>query len=313
MEKIELNFDVCVIGGGVAGIAAALASARSNKRTLLLEASYMVGGLATAGLVAIYLPFDDGHGHQISYGLCEELFNLSMSKGYEDRFPKAWMSNASIKEKSKERLEIQFNPQMFSILCEDKLVKENVKIMYGCLIRDVIVSKGKITKIIGSTRTQDVEIKATSFVDCTGDATICEKAGLPVEFPNKGNVRADWYYSVENGKYKLNLLGSCDYVYSSKKKFNWFEGLNAEELSNITIEGHQEILKDFLKKGTGTKKYAIATIPTIPEVRMTRKLVGDYIIKSDENNMKNKIEIYESSNNFQSLSGLRFTICSEGP
>lgn len=283
MEKLNLNYDVCIIGGGVAGIAAALASTRSNKKTILVEASYMVGGLATSGLVSIYLPFDDGYGHQISYGLCEELFNLSMSKGYEDRFPKAWMNNASVEEKSKERLEIQFNPQMFSILCEDKLVNEKVKILYGCIVRDVIVENSKILKVIGSTRTQDIEIKAKSFVDCTGDATICEKAGLPTNFPTKGNVRANWFYSVENGKYKLNLLGSCDYVYTDNKEYRWFKGIDSQELSEIMVKSHKEILNKFLKKGNGTKEHAIATIPTIPEIRMTRKLVGDYKVKSDEN------------------------------
>ena len=85
MEKIILDYDVCVIGGGVGGIAAALASARSNKRTILVEANYIVGGLATSGLVSIYLPLDDGYGHQISYGICDELFKLSKVQTQEQK------------------------------------------------------------------------------------------------------------------------------------------------------------------------------------------------------------------------------------
>lgn len=63
------DYDVIVAGGGIAGIAAALAAARAGKRVLLLERMFALGGLATLGLVTIYLPLCDGKGHQLSFGL----------------------------------------------------------------------------------------------------------------------------------------------------------------------------------------------------------------------------------------------------
>ena len=47
------DYDVIVAGGGVAGVAAALASVREGARTLLLEKEYALGGLATLGLIVI--------------------------------------------------------------------------------------------------------------------------------------------------------------------------------------------------------------------------------------------------------------------
>ena len=70
---------VIVAGGGIAGIAAALAAAREGADVLLIEREFLLGGLATLGLVTIYLPLCDGRGHQVSFGIAEELFRLSIS------------------------------------------------------------------------------------------------------------------------------------------------------------------------------------------------------------------------------------------
>ena len=66
----KYSCDVCVCGGGVAGIAAALAAKRAGAdEVILLERGFMLGGLATAGLVTIYLALCDGRGHQVCFGL----------------------------------------------------------------------------------------------------------------------------------------------------------------------------------------------------------------------------------------------------
>ena len=45
-------YDVVVVGGGIAGVAASVAAARKGVRVLLLEKSIFLGGLATAGLIS---------------------------------------------------------------------------------------------------------------------------------------------------------------------------------------------------------------------------------------------------------------------
>ena len=78
---ISGRYDVIVVGGGIAGIAAALAAARTGAKTLLLEKMYLLGGLATSGLVTVYLPLCDGKGTQVSFGLAEELLGLWVKYG----------------------------------------------------------------------------------------------------------------------------------------------------------------------------------------------------------------------------------------
>ena len=87
--------DVLVVGGGFAGIAAALAAARLGRRVLLAERAYMLGGLGTAGLIAIYLPICDGTGRQVSFGLAEELLRLSIADHYDGIRGADWLVNCA--------------------------------------------------------------------------------------------------------------------------------------------------------------------------------------------------------------------------
>ena len=110
--------DVAVAGGGVAGIAAALAAARQGADVALLEKQCVLGGLATSGLVTVYLPLCDGRGNQVSYGLAEELFRLSVRYGAQRKYPKAWLEGGTKEERIAKRYEAQFNPVYFQLLAE---------------------------------------------------------------------------------------------------------------------------------------------------------------------------------------------------
>ena len=78
---IAATVDVAVAGGGIAGVAAALAAARTGAQTLLLEKECALGGLATLGLIVMYLPLCDGYGHQVIGGIGEELLRKSVEGG----------------------------------------------------------------------------------------------------------------------------------------------------------------------------------------------------------------------------------------
>ena len=56
------KYDIAVAGAGIAGCAAALAAARRGCRVALIEKQALIGGLATSGLIFVYLPLCEGHG-----------------------------------------------------------------------------------------------------------------------------------------------------------------------------------------------------------------------------------------------------------
>ncbi|MCL2167361.1 MAG: FAD-dependent oxidoreductase, partial [Clostridiales bacterium] len=67
------SYDLVVVGGGVAGVAAALAAKRNGvEKVLLIEKQAVFGGLATAGHVVYYDPLCDGMGHKVYSGIAEE-------------------------------------------------------------------------------------------------------------------------------------------------------------------------------------------------------------------------------------------------
>ena len=215
----DTKYDVIVVGGGIAGVASALSSTRNGAKTLLIENTYMLGGLATAGVITIYLPLCDGEGTQLCHGIAEELLRLSISLGAEKECPKAWTERGTKEERSKARFCAQYNPYVFSILIEQLLIREGVDILYGAILSEVGMSAegDRIEKVIITSRTEKLCYSAKAFVDCTGDATLCAYAGENTALSEGGNVLASWYYEVLEGENHLRICGNSNYIYSKNK------------------------------------------------------------------------------------------------
>ena len=98
----SVEYEVAVIGGGIAGTAAALQAARSGKKTVLIEKTILLGGLATSGLVYIYLPLCDGNGHQVSFGITEELLRRSCQYG-PGEIPPGWRQEKNAEERKNQK------------------------------------------------------------------------------------------------------------------------------------------------------------------------------------------------------------------
>ena len=289
--QIKDNYDVAVCGGGVAGIAAAIAAARLGKRTLLIERQFMLGGLATAGLVTIYLPLCDGYGKQVSFGLAEELLRLSIKHGAEDRYPENWLDGIGTRTEHDKRFEVQFNAQIFALLAEQELKKSGADILYGTSVCALHKSGDKIDALIIENKSGRSAIGVKSVVDASGDCDIAYMAGAPTELYRQQNVLAAWYYYTDNELgYNLKMLGYADIPQEEAMERTGgkplisrrFSGLDGKELSEMTELSHQSLLKDFLERREKNGSTWLSTIATIPQIRMTRKIVGEYELKTSE-------------------------------
>jgi hypothetical protein len=299
---VELSCDVLVAGGGIAGIAAAVAAARGGKKVILLEREYALGGMATLGLVTIYLPLCDGDGHQVIFGIGEELLKLSIKYGAEACYPKPWLEGGTLEERIKMRYLTQFNPHLFALGAEKLLLSLGVNIMYGSLVCDAVCRNGKITHVVIENKSGRSAVAVGSVIDCTGDADICKLSGAPTALHGNGNGLASWYYYQSKDKIRLKMFGLADLVIDNDKprdekplddKYNaeqtWqldgnfrFSGVDGRELSQAVIAAHGKMFDDILEAHSKDESYLPVTMSTIPLVRMSRRLVGEYELDESE-------------------------------
>ncbi len=288
IHKID-SYDVAVCGGGFGGIAAALAAVRGGKRVVLFEKQYLLGGLGTAGLVTIYLPLCDGYGRQVSYGIVEELLKLSITYGAEAKYPDNWLDGIGTRGEKDKRYQVQYNAQVFAILAEQLLLENGVDILYGSYVVDAAVKDHRITSLFVESKSGRSEYTVRSVIDATGDCDVAWFASAPTDTFRQGNVLAAWYYFADEKGYRLQMLGGSDTPEAEKtgkeKKpisARRFGGLDAKELTEQTILSHKATLDHFLKKRENAPETVLATVATTPQVRMTRKLVGEYTLLDSE-------------------------------
>ncbi len=279
------EYDVIVAGGGIAGVAAALAAARNGAKTLLMERMFLLGGLATAGLVTIYLPLCDGKGTQVSYGIAEELLRLSVKHGIEpvgeENARNPWLDGGSLEERTKERYEVRFNAQVFAILCEQLLREEGVDLLYGTSVCGGAAENGKLRAVIVENKSGRQAYTARAFVDATGDADLCKAAGEGTVCYTQGNILSAWYYEYGKNGIQLHLFNPAPESYAASGYLR-FSGLDGKELSDYACLSHEATLNHFLKNGGIGPGHALTTLATTPQVRMTRRVDGVYTLDAKE-------------------------------
>lgn len=288
--EVRRRADVLVAGGGIAGIAAALSAARAGADVTLVEREYALGGMATLGLVTIYLPLDDGVGNQVVFGIGEELLRLSIKHGCEALYPGPWLQGGPLEERLKSRYMAQFNPHLFCLEVERMLVAEGVRILYGTLIADVVMDGGSIAGVVVENKSGRSAIACRTVVDCTGDADVAKLAGAEMALHEGGNGLASWYYHLDGGVPRLKMFGLADVAQDREERDpaddpfdnakttslapTRFSGVDGDELSAVVIEAHAKMLADALATMEGDPENVPTAISSIPLVRMSRRIVG---------------------------------------
>ena len=190
-EKIPVrgDYDVIVAGGGVAGVAAAVSAARLGKRVLLVEKTVSLGGLATIGLINLFVPMCNGRGVQIIRGMAEELLRLSISKGY-DTLPEVWRNGEPGFGKTGVRYLTKYSTPIFIMQLTEFVKEAGVDLLFDTVVSEPVMDGNRIKGVILDSKSGREYYSAKICVDTTGDADLLYRAGVP---------------TVEGGNYVASL------------------------------------------------------------------------------------------------------------
>jgi hypothetical protein len=296
----QKTYDLLVIGGGIAGIAAALESARCGLHTALVEKTILWGGLATSGLVPIYMPLCDGKGHQITFGIAEELLQCSTRYG-PGRVPADWSGESQpehdprLKDLYPEgrlhtRYATIFSPLAFAWGLDELLEGSGVDLWLDTLACQPIMVGSRLTGVEVENKSGRIAITAACLVDASGDADIAFRAGAPCEEQASYPSYLYQYTSldlageaVESGSAERLVTyrnsganefgigypdGAGKYVATNGKDVTAFV-MESRRLARQAMAARQNVGGD-----SSRENLYPATLPTMAQFRMSRRIVG---------------------------------------
>ncbi len=267
--------DVLVCGGGVAGVAAALAAARNGADVCLVEKGYVLGGLATIGLITDFLPLCDGEGHQVIGGIPEEFFRLAIQYG-PGSIPDCWQEGGDIAQRAQHRLTAKFNPAWFQLALEQLLLKAHVRLMYDTRICAVVKDGNRVQAVIVENKSGRGTVTCKALVDATGDADVCFQAGEATESLDS-NRRACWFYSYNGQKVQLHISGDI-FFQPVPEGHPTFSGDNWRSVTAFMLDSRQLVLDKLeeLHQRPETADAAPLLLAAYPQMRKTRRLKSDF-------------------------------------
>ncbi|MBR0060543.1 MAG: FAD-dependent oxidoreductase, partial [Selenomonadaceae bacterium] len=165
-KKIPVLYsvDVCVCGGGPAGVAAAVNAAKNGANTLLIERGIALGGLGVLGCV---YPFMDTHAPDSDTPYLVEVKNRLRGYGiepFDGVTQQTW-----------------HNPETLALIHDEMCAENGVNILYQTVVVDSLTSGGKISAVIIQTIAGLAAVKAKIFIDATGDAYLSRVSGVDYE------------------------------------------------------------------------------------------------------------------------------------
>jgi hypothetical protein len=309
------EYEVAVLGGGPAGIAAAVAAARTGRRTLLIERYGFLGGMGTAAGVTNFCGLHanvHGEMHRLVQGVASDLLA---------RIDRLGGLNAPHLVLGK-ILAQAYDTAAYKIAADDLLASHKVDILFHALGAGVVMhDEQRINALMVETKAGRQAVLANIFIDCSGDGDLAAWAGAPYEvgdndghllypsmmfrlngvdpdrageawrtipalmekaeasgthrFPRKAAIVRPQRHAVE---WRVN------FTQLARQDGSAVNGLEPDEMTRGEIDGRRQAIEafDFLRTVPGFENSYIVDLPPQLGIRETRRVVGGYQLSGED-------------------------------
>lgn len=310
------EYDVVVLGGGPAGIAAATAAGQHGRRVLLIERYGFLGGMGTAAGVTNFCGLHanvHGEHRQVVHGVADDLLA---------RIDKLGGLNAPHYGFGTKIMAQAYDTAAFKCAADDLLLAHKVDIRFHALAVGVVMeNETRIKALLIEDKSGRGAVLARAFIDCSGDGDLAAFAGAAFE---KGDEHGNMLYPTM--MFRLNGVDPAKAATSSRaigalmeeaekrgvkfprkgaiirpQKHNseWrvnvtqvkndagaaIDATDAAEFSQGEIEGRKQAMAffDFLRReAPGFENAYVVDIPPQLGVRETRRIKGLYELTADD-------------------------------
>ena len=315
------EFDVVVVGGGPAGLAASASAARHGAKVLLVERYGFLGGMGTAGGVTNFAGLygrKNGEMRQVVHGVVDELLERLAAMGGLNAPQDGMQGRIRVRS---------YDVSSLKCAADQLLVASGVQILFHAWAAAVLMQDQRIDALVVETKSGRMAIRAAQFIDCSGDADVAHFAGVPYDvgdghgsglYPTTmfrvGHVDAALALEAvgefkaintlmlqtqtnKPGHYKFPREGAI--LRPQKIATEWranvtqignadgvaMDATDARQLSEGEIEGRRQIAEyfHFLKAEVpGFAGSAIVDIATQIGIRESRRIQGQYVLTGED-------------------------------
>ena len=311
--EVRGEYDVLVVGGGAAGVSAAIAAGRSGARTLLIERYGFLGGMSTAGLVGSFCGF-------FTTGPEKKIIVGGIGENLLDRLRKREALTEKMIAPIDPRIaSLRFNPEVLKCVEEEAAIEHGVDLLFHTLVTGVFRDAGenRVSGVIVENKSGRSALTGRVIVDTTGDGDVAWMAGASFEIGDgKGTSQAlttmfrlmgvdmeklralkfqalrEKLLEARQKGFQFNRVDAIigpttpkGLVTANMTGIPHLNALEAEELTKAEIEGRRQVFEylRFLRQSVpGFEQAEVASVAAQVGIRETRRIHGEYMLQEDE-------------------------------